>query len=203
MGPGDLVPQSLNLVGYEVEEINKPDLNIDKLKNYDALIFGVRAFNVDKSIIQYKSSIMQFMEQGGNVLIQYNTSSRWNTLDLNNFVPYNLQLSRNRVSEEDAEVRIINPEHPALNFPNKITTEDFDNWIQERGLYFPNKWSKEYETLISSNDIDEDPNDGGILISKIGEGHFIYTSYSWFRQLPAGVPGAYKLFSNLLSLGKK
>ena len=108
-----------------------------------------------------------------------------------------------RQSEENAPISILNPKHPALNTPNKITLKDFDDWVQERGLYFPNEWSENYETLITSNDKGEEPNDGGILISKIGKGHFIYTSYSWFRQLPAGVPGAYKLFSNLLSLGKK
>jgi len=99
-------------------------------------------------------------------------------------------------------VRIINPKHPALNTPNKVSMDDFEGWVQERGLYFPNEWSENYKTLISSNDTGEGPNDGGILISKIGKGHFVYTSYSWFRQLPAGVPGAYKIFSNLLSLGK-
>ena len=125
------------------------------------------------------------------------------TFEQNSFLPHNLNISRNRVSEENAPVTIINPKHPALNIPNKITLKDFDGWVQERGLYFPNEWSENYETLITSNDKGEEPNDGGILISKIGRGHFIYTSYSWFRQLPAGVPGAYKLFSNLLSLGKK
>ena len=110
---------------------------------------------------------------------------------------------RNRVSQEDAPVRIINKKHPALNYPNKINLEDFNGWVQERGLYFPNSWSPEYETIISSNDEGEKPNNGGILISKVGEGYFVYTSYSWFRQLPAGVSGAYKIFSNLISLGKK
>ena len=146
---------------------------------------------------------MSYIENGGNVILQYNTSSRWNNLDLNSFLPHKLNISRNRVSEENAPISILNPKHPALNTPNKITLKDFDGWVQERGLYFPNEWSENYETLITSNDKGEEPNDGGILISKIGKGHFIYTSYSWFRQLPAGVPGAYKLFSNLLSLGKK
>ena len=202
MGSGDLVPQSLNLVGYSVDVLEKTDINFNTLKNYDALVFGVRAFNIDRSLTQLKSEVMRYIEYGGNVIVQYNTSSRWNNLDLNDFLPHKLQISRNRVSEEDALVSIINPKHPALNTPNSVSKSDFDGWVQERGLYFPNEWSENYETLISSNDRGEGPNDGGILISKIGKGHFVYTSYSWFRQLPAGVPGAYKIFSNLLSLGK-
>ena len=102
-----------------------------------------------------------------------------------------------------SKVNILNPNHPALNYPNKISLKDFNDWVQERGLYFPENWSNEYNTIISSYDEGEKPNDGGILISKIGDGFYIYTSYSWFRQLPSGVQGAYKLFTNLISLGKE
>ena len=200
MGSGDKVPESLSLVGYNVDLFEKKDINAEKLKNYDALIIGVRAFNSDKSLFDIKPQLMNFMESGGNVIVQYNTSRN---LDVNKFSPYSFQLSRNRVSQENAAVRIINSKHPALNYPNKITLDDFNGWVQERGLYFPNSWSQEYETIISSNDEGEKPNNGGILISKVGEGYFVYTSYSWFRQLPAGVSGAYKIFSNLISLGKK
>ena len=200
MGSGDKVPESLSLVGYNIDLFEKKDINAEKLKNYDALIIGVRAFNSDKSLFDIKPQLMNFMESGGNVIVQYNTSRN---LDVNKFSPYSFQLSRNRVSQENAPVRIINSKHPALNYPNKITLDDFNGWVQERGLYFPNSWSQEYETIISSNDEGEKPNNGGILISKVGEGYFVYTSYSWFRQLPAGVSGAYKIFSNLISLGKK
>ncbi len=200
MGSGDKIPESLSLVGYNVDLFEKKDINIGKLKNYDALIIGVRAFNADKSLLDIKTHLMNFMESGGNVIIQYNTSRN---LDVNKFSPYPFKLSRNRVSQENAPVRIINSKHPALNYPNKITLDDFNGWVQERGLYFPNSWSKEYETVISSNDEGEDPNNGGILISKVGDGYFVYTSYSWFRQLPAGISGAYKIFTNLISLGKK
>ena len=203
MGPGDLVPESLRLVGYQVDVLDRDEINFLNLINYDALIFGVRAFNVDKTLLQIKPDIISYLEQGGNVIVQYNTSSRWSSLDLNNFLPQNLNISRNRVSEENAPVTIINPKHPALNTPNKILLTDFDGWVQERGLYFPNEWSNNYQTLITSNDRGEKPNDGGILIAKVGKGNFVYTSYSWFRQLPAGVSGAYKIFSNLLSLGKE
>tara|TARA_B100000287_G_scaffold14958_1_gene15101 strand:+ start:10910 stop:13387 length:2478 start_codon:yes stop_codon:yes gene_type:complete len=200
MGSGDKIPESLSLVGYKVDLFEKNDINIDNLKDYDALIVGVRAFNSDKSLLDIKPQLMNFMESGGNVIIQYNTSRN---LDVNKFSPYPFTLSRNRVSQENAPVRIINSKHPALNYPNKITLEDFNGWVQERGLYFPNSWSNDFETIISSNDKGESPNYGGILISKVGEGYFVYTSYSWFRQLPAGVSGAYKIFTNLISLGKK
>ena len=200
MGSGDKIPESLSLVGYNVDLFEKNDINVDNLKDYDALIIGVRAFNSDKSLLDIKPQLMNFMESGGNVIIQYNTSRN---LDVNKFSPYPFTLSRNRVSQENAPVRIINSKHPVLNYPNKITLEDFNGWVQERGLYFPNSWSNEFETVISSNDKGESPNNGGILISKVGDGYFVYTSYSWFRQLPAGVSGAYKLFTNLISLGKK
>ena len=170
MGPGDLFPQSLGLVGYQVDLLKSEQINLKNLREYDALIFGVRAFNVDKSLTQLKPQIMSYIENGGNVILQYNTSSRWNNLDLNSFLPHNLNISRNRVSEENAPVTILNPKHPALNIPNKITLKDFDDWVQERGLYFPNEWSENYETLITSNDRGEEPNDGGILISKIERG---------------------------------
>ena len=200
MGSGDKIPESLSLVGYKVDLFDKNDINIDNLKDYDALIVGVRAFNSDKSLLDIKPQLMNFMESGGNVIIQYNTSRN---LDVNKFSPYPFTLSRNRVSQENAPVRIINSKHPALNYPNKISLEDFNGWVQERGLYFPNSWSNDFETIISSNDKGESPNNGGILISKVGEGYFVYTSYSWFRQLPDGVSGAYKIFTNLISLGKK
>ena len=200
MGSGDKVPGSLSLVGYEVDILGKEDINYNNLSEYDALIIGIRAFNVDKSLPEIKPELMKFMNGGGNVIIQYNTSRGINVDD---FAPYPFKLSRNRVSQENSSVEILDGDHPALNYPNKIKLSDFDNWVQERGLYFPNQWSDRYKTVISSNDDGEDPNNGGILIAEVGKGHFIYTSYSWFRQLPAGVGGAYKLFSNLISLGKK
>ena len=140
---------------------------------------------------------MNFVENGGTVIVQYNTSRG---IKANDFAPYDFNISRNRVSQENSSVKIIDPDHPVLNFPNKITANDFNGWVQERGLYFPVNWSKKYKTIISSNDFGESPNDGGILISKVGKGYYIYTSYSWFRQLPNGVKGAYKIFTNLISL---
>jgi hypothetical protein len=117
--------------------------------------------------------------------------------------PYPLKLSRDRVTVEEAEIRILNKKHPLMNVPNKITEKDFEGWVQERGLYFPNEWDEKYEALLSSNDPGETPKDGGLLVTQYGKGHYIYTGYSWFRELPAGVPGAYRLFTNMISLGNE
>ena len=133
------------------------------------------------------------------MIVQYNTSRR---LKVDEVGPYPIKLSRDRVTDENSEVRIINPTHELLNYPNKISESDFDGWVQERGLYFPNEWDANYETIISINDKNESPKDGSLLVAKYGEGNFIYTGLSLFRELPAGVPGAYKLFANMLSVGK-
>ncbi len=199
MGSGDKIPEALSTVGYEVDLLEKDDISIEKISNYDAIILGIRAYNSDNSLYEIKPILIEFMSKGGNVIVQYNTSRN---LDTDNFAPYPFTLSRNRVSQEDAPVTILNKEHRALSYPNKISQNDFDGWVQERGLYFPDSWSEKYEVIISSNDQGETANKGGILISKVGKGHFVYTSYSWFRQLPSGVSGAYRLFSNLISLGK-
>ena len=134
------------------------------------------------------------------MIVQYNTSHRLKT---DQFAPYPLELSRDRVTDENAEVRILKPKHPAMSTPNKITNEDFEGWVQERGLYFPNTWDSEYTALLSSNDEGESKKDGGLLVAKYGKGYYVYTGYSWFRELPEGVPGAYRIFVNLVSLGKE
>ncbi|MEJ0033801.1 MAG: hypothetical protein WDO15_27225 [Bacteroidota bacterium] len=123
-------------------------------------------------------------------------------IDPDKIAPYPLTVSRDRVTEENSEVRILKPDHRALNYPNKITTDDFKGWVQERGLYYPNKWDEHFEALISSNDKGETPKDGGLLVASYGKGYYVYTGLSFFRELPEGVPGAYKLFANLASLSK-
>ncbi len=198
MGAGDKVPECLRYIGYNVEEIEVQNAQPEVLKKYDALVLGVRALNTLEDIGVYRDNIMSYVESGGNVVVQYNTTRR---LKDQNFAPYEISLSRFRVSQEEAEIRILDADHPILNSPNKITEADFENWIQERGLYFPETWDEKYAAILSSNDPNEDPGDGGLLVADYGEGHFIYTSYSWFRQLPAGVPGAYRLFTNLVSYG--
>ncbi len=200
MGAGDKIPNSLQQVGYNVDLLTKDDIVSDNLSQYDAVIVGIRAFNTLDWIKFKNKELFDYVAEGGNVIVQYNTSHRLKTTDI---APYSLKLSRDRVAVEGAPVEILEPSHIALNYPNKITMKDFDGWVQERGLYFPNEWSEEFVPLLSSNDPGEDPKSGGLLVAKHGKGYYVYTGYSWFRELPAGVPGAYRIFTNLISLGKQ
>ena len=197
MGAGDKVPESLRQVGYNVDLIPVDQISTSKLHNYDACVVGIRAYNVEEELKFKHKYLLEYVEQGGTLIIQYNTTRGLNLKDIG---PYPMTLSRDRVSVEEAEVRVLLPEHPALNYPNKITQKDFDNWVAERGLYFPSEWDDKYDALLSSNDPGEDPKDGSLLITEYGNGYFVYSGLSWFRELPAGVPGAYRLFANLLSL---
>jgi LmbE family N-acetylglucosaminyl deacetylase len=198
-GAGDEIPTSLRQIGYTVVELNEDEITPEKLTNFDAIVLGIRAYNTNDKAKFYQKYLHNYVKNGGNLIVQYNTNFR---LKVDEVAPYPLKLSRDRVTEEDAEVRILNPEHKLLNFPNKITQADFDGWVQERGLYFPNEWDNHFEALISMNDKNESASDGSLLIAKFGKGNFMYTGLSFFRELPAGVSGAYKLFANMLSVGK-
>lgn len=198
-GAGDEIPQSLEQIGYEVDILDLEKVTPENLRQYDAVILGIRAFNTLDALAYKKEDLFEYVENGGTLITQYTTT--WN-LDIEETAPYELQLSRDRVTVEEAEVRFLKPNHPVLNSPNKITQKDFDGWVQERGLYFADKWAPEFEAILSSNDPGEDPKDGGLLVAKYGEGYYVYTGYSWFRELPAGVPGAYRIYANLISLGK-
>ncbi|WP_017731741.1 PIG-L family deacetylase [Nafulsella turpanensis] len=198
MGAGDEVPQSLKELGYAVELLQAQDLQPEKLGQYDAVVLGVRAFNTTEALKFRKDALEQYARDGGTVIIQYNTS--FGLVD-ESIAPYPLQLSRERVTMEEAPVQLLQPNHPVFQYPNKISPEDFEGWVQERGLYFASDWSDEWTPLLSSHDTGEKPLLGGLLVAKVGEGFYVYTGYSWFRQLPAGVPGAIRLFVNLLSLG--
>ena len=199
-GAGDVVPESLQQIGYNVVTIKPNDINSETLQGFDAIVVGIRAYNTVDELKFKQKYLFDFVNNGGNMIVQYNTNHR---LKLDNIAPYDLKLSRNRVTDENAEVRILNPEHPVLNYPNKITSKDFDGWVQERGLYFPNEWSEEFTPILSINDIGETPNDGSLLVANYGKGHYIYTGLSFFREFPAGVAGAYRLFANMLSFGKE
>lgn len=199
MGAGDKIPEQLTEIGYTVEAISL-DAFPDNLKKYDAIISGIRAYNTLDDIKFYQDKLMDYVKEGGTYISQY-TTTRGKKVD--EIGPYPISISRERVSDELAEVRILKSEHPIFNYPNKITEKDFDNWIQERGLYFANEWDPNYEALLSANDINEPPRDGGLIVAKYGEGYHIHTGYSWFRQLPAGVPGAFRIFTNMVSLGQK
>lgn len=193
-GSGDAIPESLQQIGYEVTELNVNEIN-GNLEQFDAVVVGIRAYNTIKELQFKQKYLLEYVKNGGNVIVQYNTNRR---VDVK--APYSLQLSRDRVTDENTNVTFLAKEHSILNYPNKITEADFDGWVQERGLYFPNKWSKEYTPILSMHDKGESAKKGSLLVAKYGKGNYIYTGLSFFRELPAGVSGAYKLFVNLLSL---
>jgi hypothetical protein len=144
---------------------------------------------------------LNYVQGGGTMIVQYNNNADLD-IEPDKFSPYPITLSRDRVTEENSEMRILLPDHPLLNSPNKITARDFDGWVQERGLYFPSSWDPHFEALLSSNDKGEPARNGSLLVAKFGNGYYIYTGLSFFRELPEGVPGAYRLFANLVSFGK-
>lgn len=201
-GAGDAIPEALTNIGFRVSSLTKADVTTGDLSRFDAIVVGIRAYNILEDMPNYQPRLMNYVEGGGTLVIQYNTSRRLK-IPMTELGPYPLQLSRDRVTVEEAAVRILAPEHPVLNFPNKITAADFDGWVQERGLYFPNNWADEYTPILSSNDPGEPARDGGLLVAEYGKGYYVYTGYSFFRELPAGVPGAYRLFANLLGLGNE
>lgn len=200
VGAGDLVPEALQNVGYHVDLLTEADLEQENLKIYDAILTGIRFFNVDERSPYMAPKLLEYAKQGGNLIVQYNTRHRLKTEDVG---PYPIVLSRERVTEENSEVRFLAADHPVLNTPNKITQADFNNWVQERGLYFPNEWDDKYTAILSWHDVNEPPRDGALLVAQYGEGHYAYTGISFFRELPAGVPGAYRLLVNLIEMGNE
>lgn len=197
-GAGDAVPESLQQIGYNVIEINPSEINDKNLQQFDAIVLGIRAYNVVNELKFKQKYLLEYVKNGGNMIVQYNTNRG---VDVQ--APYQLKLSRDRVTDEFAEVTVLDPNNSLLNFPNKITENDFKGWVQERGLYFPNAWSDQYTPILSMKDKGETPKLGSLLITKYGDGNYIYTGLSFFRELPAGVSGAYKLFANMLSVGKE
>jgi LmbE family N-acetylglucosaminyl deacetylase len=198
-GAGDDVPESLRQIGYSVKMLSESEITAKNLAQFSAVVLGIRAYNTQDRISNWLPELFAYVKEGGIAVVQYNTLA---DLKTNEFGPYPLEISRDRVTDENAQVRVLAPNNAIMNIPNKITPKDFDGWVQERGLYFPNKWDPAWTPILSCNDPNEKPLDGGLLVVKSGKGFFIYTSYSWFRQLPAGVSGAYRLFANMLSLGK-
>jgi LmbE family N-acetylglucosaminyl deacetylase len=195
-GAGDDIPQSLQQIGYTVKVLDGSDITAETLKRFDAVVLGIRAYNTQDHIAAWQNELLAYVKAGGVVVAQYNTTD----LKTKEIGPYPLEITRERVTDENAEMRILAPDHPVLNTPNKIGADDFKGWVQERGLYFPTKWDANWTPLLSCNDPGEKPLDGGLLVAKSGSGYFIYTGYAFFRQLPAGVPGAYRLFANMVSL---
>ncbi|MDB9781499.1 PIG-L family deacetylase [Winogradskyella sp.] len=199
-GAGDVVPESLRQIGYDVTVIRPEQISPENLVNFDAIVVGIRAYNIVDALKFKQKFLLDYVNEGGNLIIQYNTSRG---IKVDNLSPFNLKLSRDRVTDENALVRMLDPNHPILNYPNKITIQDFEGWVQERGLYFPNEWSEEFTPLLAFNDKGESSKEGSLLVAKYGKGNYIYTGLSFFREFPAGVSGAYRLFANLLSAGKE
>jgi LmbE family N-acetylglucosaminyl deacetylase len=197
MGAGDKLPEALTQMGYDVSLIDETNINQD-LSRFDAIIIGVRAYNTKEWLPDYSEKLNQYVFKGGNLICQYQTASRSGGFQ-KNVAPYSLQIGRDRVSEEDAAVKFLNPEHALLNYPNKITQKDFEGWVQERGLYFAEQWASEFTPILAMHDTGETPKNGSLLYAKYGSGNYIFTALSFFRELPAGVPGAYRLLANLIA----
>jgi LmbE family N-acetylglucosaminyl deacetylase len=197
-GAGDEVPNALRQVGYDVTMIGDDDLDHGDFSKYDAIVTGVRAYNARPRMKLAHAKLMEYVKNGGTLVVQYNSLSPQPLL-VEQPGPYPFKVTNERVTVEEAPVTVLKPDHPLLNVPNKINPADWNDWVQERGLYFTTDWDKKYDTLIATNDPGEPSKPGGELYARYGKGVFIYTSYAWFRQLPAGVPGAYKMFVNLVS----
>ncbi|MCC6461649.1 MAG: PIG-L family deacetylase [Saprospiraceae bacterium] len=196
MGAGDEGPNALRQMGCTVTLLDDSDLSAANLKKYDAVVLGIRAYNTKEALRFHQGELFEYVKNGGTLVTQYNNSFDLVVTDL---APYPLKLGRARVTDEAAEIRLLHPEHPLLNTPNKITADDFKGWVQERGLYFPTEWDAHFTPLFSSNDPGENAADGSLLVAPYGQGQLVYSSLSFFRQLPAGVPGAFRLFANLVS----
>ena len=206
MGAGDKIPEALELLGANVTLLTAEDLATSDLARFDAIVAGIRALNTRPDLIAARERVLGYVRDGGTLVVQYNTApfgrrrpAPGNAATLG---PYPMSPSRLRVTDERADVRFLASGHPLLQVPNLITPADFDGWVQERGLYFMSEWDERYETVIACNDPGEESLDGGLLYARYGAGAYVFTGYSWFRQLPAGVPGAYRIFANLVSAGK-
>lgn len=203
-GAGDSVAGNLRQMGYQVTDLGTAELTAETLRPYDAVVLGVRAWNENKALAKNLPALFAYVRDGGNVIAQYNRPNGLRSAQLG---PYPLSIEgdapRYRVTDEEAPVTLLQPDSPALTTPNRITADDFKGWVQERGAYFPSSWDPaRYTPILAMSDPGEPPLEGSLLIAREGRGYFVYTGLAFFRQLPAGVPGAYRLFANLVSLGK-
>jgi LmbE family N-acetylglucosaminyl deacetylase len=196
LGAGDTVPGAIEQIGIGVRLLSAEDLAAADLHRYDTILVGARAYEFRPDLVVNQQRLMDYVRDGGTVIVQYQTLAAKGIT----FTPYPVKLSRARVVDETAPVTILEPGHPIFRWPNRITERDFDGWVQERGLYFLEQWDEQFTPLLESHDPGEPPQRGGMLIAQYGKGHYVYTGYAWFRQLPAGVPGAFRLVANLLSL---
>ncbi|MBC8034475.1 MAG: PIG-L family deacetylase [Chitinophagaceae bacterium] len=198
-GAGDKVVGGLQQMGYDVSVLSDKDLQVADLSQFQAIITGVRAYNVRESLNNYHEKLMKYIEQGGNLIVQYNTSSQLGPVKAK-IGPYPFNISRVRITDETAPVKLLKKDHPLLNYPNKITDRDFEGWVQERSIYHAQSWDNHYETILSMHDPGESDEEGSVILAKYGKGHFVYTGLVFFRELPAGVAGSFRLLANLISL---
>lgn len=200
-GAGDGVQTCLNQLGYEVVTLTNEKLASEDLSRYEAIVTGVRAYNINEQLPLFRQKLMDYVAAGGNLVVQYNTNSWAGPLN-SEIGPYPFRITRDRITDEEAKVHFALPDHPVLNYPNRITEQDFEGWIQERSIYHAGDFGSSYEAPLSMADPGEKANNGALIIAKHGKGNFIYTGLVFFRELPAGVPGAYRLMVNLIELGK-
>jgi hypothetical protein len=199
MGAGDDIPDVLVELGLNVVQLSPEQVEHVDLSQFGTVILGIRAYDTQEAVKKNNQRLLDYVRNGGTLLVQYNTDPS----DFNDghYMPYPAQLSRDRVTVEEAPVTILDPQNPVFHYPNPIAQADFNGWIQERGLYFMDTWDSHYTPLLASNDPGEQPQKGGLLVTQYGKGYYIYTGYAFFRQLPFGVPGAIRLYVNLLSVG--
>lgn len=199
-GAGDEIPSGLREIGYRVTELSGADLSAGKLAEFDAVILGIRAYNMNKKMVNNQDVLFDYVKNGGTLVTQYSQSRSLLTEET---APYKMKMSPKRVTNQKSEVNFLAENHAVLNFPNKISQTDFKGWVQERGLYFPEEFSDKFTPIIGMHDKGEEELQGSLLVANYGKGHYVYTGLSFFRQLPAGVPGAFRLYANILALSEK
>jgi len=198
-GAGDKVPDALTAMGFTVVKLNENSVTTENLQNLDAVIAGVRAYEVHDWLFGKYSILMDYIKNGGNLIVQYNRNLGDDSAGIG---PYPFGISNARVTEEDAVVHFLQPDHPVLHFPNEISSNDFDGWIQERGIYFAQHLNANYQSIFSMHDSGEPDQTGSLITTNYGKGNFTYTGLVFFRELPAGVPGAYRLLANIIALNQ-
>jgi hypothetical protein len=199
------IEQSLAALGVSAKAIAAEEIKTADLSSYTTIIIDNRGYEAHPELIAANARLLEFVNNGGTLIVFYHKSNEWNPDPKRNrpqLAPYPILLGDERVTDETAQVKFLQPAHPLLNSPNKIRPSDFDNWIQERGLYYPKEWDSHYSALFSMNDPGEKPLTGGLLVAKYGKGNYIYTSMVWYRQLRAGVPSGFRMFANMISYGR-
>ena len=201
-GAGDKVPMALQQMGFEVTLLKEKDITAAALQQFDAVITGVRAYDVHEWMTGKYEILMDYIKAGGNLIVQYNRNNAIGNMKIK-IGPYPFTISNSRVTDENATVRFLNPNHAVLNYPNKISEADFQGWVQERGIYFLSQLDQNYESIFAMHDAGEPDQTGSLVIGNFGKGKFVYTGLVFFRELPAGVPGAYRLLANIIALNQR